>query len=373
MLRLFEDCVDLSEPDSEGWTIVGDLVSSFNQENSSVHSNSIIWFLTSLKTESMVGFGPKTLWHGVQHAVRSFMDMAQRNKIVQSRLDVMVSGRFPASYAMAIAYWIALLTASKKLLPLILAGGSIWHMDGFEYDPDSEVDPVVLAKQRPHIYSTWSKTLRASLEKSDEVFNLELDTTVEESNWSPDILRSLKSGKSDEQEQDDDPLCCSGCNDDYRLLKLGLVEPNWIAFTECTKFQHRYNCTCQEFLQRQGQLHEPPRVERDDSRDDSDSEDEMFHDAESQRGSDGESDSDDQSWLLECDRYIREIENKDTKDPFREAASVLYRSQARLWLGDYEPGQRFCGTCFLRNEGYMNDSVTDNDDFWSSMPMSFSN
>jgi hypothetical protein len=373
MLRLFEDCIDLSEPNSEGWTIVGDLVSSFNQENTSVDSNSIIWFLTSLKTDSTVGFGPKTLWHGLQHAVRSFMNLAQKNMVVQSRFDLMVDGRFPASYAMAIGYWIALLTAGKKLLPMILAGGSIWHMEGFDYDPDSEVDPIILAKQRPYIYSEWSKTLKISLETADEVFNSELDATLEESSWSQDTLQNLKSGKLDECEQGNDPLCCSVCNDDYSLLKLGLVEPRWIAFTECTKFQHRYNCTCQEFLQSQGRLSEPPRIERGNSRDDSDSENESFHDAESQRGSDEESGSDDKTWLLECDRYIREIDNENAKDPFRGAAGLLYRSQARLWLGAYEPGQRLCGTCFLRSEGYMDEEVTDNGDFWSSMPMSFSN
>lgn len=373
MLRLFEDCVDLSEPNSEGWTIVGDLVSSFNQEGSSVYSNSIIWFLTSLKTDSMVGFGPKTLWHGLQHAVRSFVDLAQKNKIVQSRLDLMVDGGFPASYAMAIGYWIALLTAGKKLLPFILAAGSILHMEGFDYDPDSEVDPVILAKQRPSIYSEWSKTLKASLERADEMFNSELGTTLEELNWSQDMLQSFKPSKLEESAQDDDPLRCLVCNDDYNFLKFGLVEPSWIAFTECTRFQHRYNCTCQEFLQSQGRLHKPPHIERDNSRDDSDSENEFFHDAGSQCASDEESDSDGQTWLLECDRYIQEIDSGNSKDPFRDAAALLYRCQTRLWLGAYDPGQRLCGTCFLRGEGYMDEEVIDNEDFWSSMPMSFSN
>jgi hypothetical protein len=366
MLRLFEDCVDLSEPNSEGWTILGDLVSSFNQEGSSVDSNSIIWFLTSLKTESIVGWGPKTLWHGLQHAVRSFVDIAQKNKVVQGQLNVMVDDEFPASYAMAISYWVSLLTAGKRLLPMIVAGGSIWHMEGFDYDPDSEVDPVILAKQRPYIYTEWSKMLRASLEKADEVFSSELATTVKELNWSQDTLKRLKSSKLNEREQDNDPLCCSVCNDDYSLLKLGLVEPSWVAFVECTEFHHRYNCTCQEFLQSQGRLSKLPHIERDNSRDDSDSENEFFYDAE-------ERDSDGQTWLLECNRYIREIDNENVKDPFREIAALLYRSQARLWLGAYEPGQRLCGTCFLRSEGYMDEDATDNGDFWASKPMSFSN
>ncbi|PVH68362.1 hypothetical protein DL98DRAFT_631493 [Cadophora sp. DSE1049] len=374
MLRLFEDCVDLSEPNSEGWTIVGDLVSSFNQESSAVHSNSIIWFLTSLKTDSMVGWGPKTLWHGLQHAVRSFVDMVQKNKVVQGQLNLMVDGKFPESYAMAISYWIALLTAGKELLPMIVAGGSIWHMEGFDYDPNTEIDPVVLAKQRPHIYTEWSKILRASLEKADVVFLSELAATLKELDWSQDKLKILKSRQVDGCEQDDDPFRCSVCKDDYSLLKLGLVEPSWVSFAECTATRHSLKCNCQEFLESQGRLsNKSPQIERDNSRDDSDSENEFFYDAKSQHGTAEESEFDDQTWHLECVRYAQEIDYENAKDPFRRIATLLYRSQARLWLGVYEPGQRLCGTCFLRSEGYMDEDVTDNGDFWSSKPMSFSN
>ncbi|EPE27940.1 Ankyrin repeat-containing protein [Glarea lozoyensis ATCC 20868] len=365
MLRLFEDCVDLSEPDSEGWTIVGDLVSSFNQEDSSVHSNSIIWFLTSLKTDSMVGWGPKTLWHGLQHAVRSFVDIARKNKLVQRQLGLIVGGEFPGSYAMAIGHWVALLTAGKKLLPMIVTGGSIWHMEGFDYDRESEPDPVVLAKMRPYIYTEWSKALRANLERADEVFDTVLATILEELNWSPDKLRSLKFNK---HEQEDHRLRCSTCNDDYSLLKLGLVEPSWIAFVDCTEFQHRYNCTCQEFLQSQGRCSMPPDIGGESSRPDSDSEDDFFYDAGSQHGDVEGSASNDQPWFSECSKYIQEIDNENIHDPFQEVALLLYRCQARLWLGVYEPGQRFCGTCFLRSEGYMDEDVTENGDFGSSRP-----
>ena len=373
MLRLFEDCVDLSEPNSEGWTIVGDLVSSFNQESSAVHSNSIIWFLTSLKTDSMVGWGPKTLWHGLQHAVRSFVDMAQKNKVVQSQLNLMVDRKFPESYAMAISYWIALLATGKELLPMIVAGGSIWHMEGFDYDQDAEVDPVVLAKMRPHIYTEWSKTLRASLERADEVFSSELAATLEELDWSQDVLKILKSSKLKEREQEDDQIRCSRCDDDYSLLRLGLVEPRRIAFVECVESQHRYNCTCKGFLQSQGRLPPSSYVEKGTLQDEYDSENEFFYDAESQSENTEEGNSEDQTWVLECERYIQETNSNNTKDPFRGIAALLYRSQARLWLGSYEPGQRLCGTCFLTSEGYMDDDATDNGDFWSSKPMSFSN
>jgi hypothetical protein len=314
----------------------------------------------------MVGFGPKTLWHGLQHAVRSFMDIAQKNKVVQSRLGLMVGGGFPPSHAMAIALWIALLSTREKLLPFIIAGGCVWHMEGFDFDPESEVDPVQLAKQRPEIYYTWSKILKASLERADKIFDSELDAIIEASNWSHEVFQQLKHNVRGRFKA---WYCCSECNSDYTCLKLGLVEPRRIAFTECTKLQHKSHCDCQEFLESQGQ---PPHSFHDSLHDYS-SDDELFHDAESEQGSEAETEQCEEPWRLKCDKYIREEELEGRNDPYTDVATILYRCQARLWLATYEPGQRLCGTCFLRSEGYMDDDVEDNSAFWSSMPMSFSN
>lgn len=374
MLRFFEDCIDLSEPDSEGWVILGDLVSAFDQEGSSVIGNSIMWFLTAMNADSMVGFGPKALWHGVQHAVRSFINLANRDRVVQDRLDVIVGGKFPEPCASAIAHWMALITAGKKLLPLILEGGSIWHMEGFDYDPDSEVDPVALAKQRPWIYTTWSKTLKSNLENAHKIFASELAATLEIYNWSQAVLQDLKASKLKGNASENHAWRCLSCQDDYSSMKFGLVEPSHIAFVECVKFQHRYNCACEEYIRIRDQSREPTNILINLTAEDLAHDEDIFQDAKSQYESDDESDTGGHPlWHLECERYIAQAEHEDVKDPFRDAASLLYRAQARLWLGDYQPGQRLCGSCFFWSEGYMDEDVENNGDFWPSVPKSFRN
>jgi hypothetical protein len=365
MLRLFEDCIDMSEPESNGWTIISNLVSSFSQEDAPITSNSINWFLRSLKPESMVAFGPKTLWHGLQHAIRSFIYLEQKEKTVKSRLDLHVDGEFPVSYAMAMAHWTALLAIGKKLLPMLLIAGSILHVEGYDYDLESPIDPTVMAKQLPFLYDAWCNALTSSLETVNEVMKSELDLALEEAGWSEDILRELKmiAGKRGNTKEENIQNQCSICHDDYTLLGLGLVEPRWVAFVECTSSKHRYNCSCQDFL---------THINPDD---DSDSDEDAFHDAESDLPDSGQEGALDETapeaWIIECENFIREVDKRKGKDPFQAVAAHLYRTQARVWLGNYEAGELFCGTCFLKSQGYIDEEMKEETDFFSSMPKSF--
>lgn len=175
----------------------------------------------------MVAFGPKTLWHGLQHAIRSFIYLEQKKKTVKSGLDLLVDGDFPASYAMAIAHWTALLAIGKKLLLMLLIAGSILHVEGYDYDFESPIDPTVMAKQLPFLYDAWCNALTSSLETVDEVMKSELDLALEEAGWSEDILRELKmiAGKRGNTKEENIQKHCSICHDDYSLLGIGLVEP----------------------------------------------------------------------------------------------------------------------------------------------------
>jgi hypothetical protein len=376
MLRLFEDCIDMSEPNSDGWTIIADLVSAFNLESVPITSNSVTWFLRSLKPESMVAFGPKTLWHGLQHAIRSFIYLEQKNMVVKNRLNFLIGDDFPESYGMAIAYWIVVLAIGKSLLPMLLAAGAILHIEGYDYDLEKEIDPTLLAKQLPFLYEAWSKALTGSLETVDEVLNSELDVALEETGWSEELLREfkLKLEPPEKTTRTKTKHYCSVCLDDYSLLGHGLVEPMWITFTECARSKHRYNCTCQEFLEhyRISETYQALPDHQSDSVEDSDSGDEAFHDAESDFA-DHEPGSDpfERSWVVECDRIIKQVESDKRKDLFQAAAAHLYCCQARVWLGSYHAGEIVCGTCFFRREGYIDEGLEEDRDFFSSMPSSF--
>ncbi|KAE9374686.1 hypothetical protein N431DRAFT_464918 [Stipitochalara longipes BDJ] len=376
MLRLFEDCIDMSEPNSDGWTIIADLVSAFNLESVPITSNSVTWFLRSLKPESMVAFGPKTLWHGLQHAVRSFIFLEQKNMVVKNRLNIVIGDDFPESYGMAIAYWIVLLAIGKSLLPMLLAAGAILHIEGYDYDLDKEVDPTLLAKQLPFLYDAWCKALTDSLETVDEVLNSELDVALEETRWSEEIFRELKCKfeQSEKTEQTKTKHYCSFCLADYSLLGHGLVEPRWITFIECARSNHRYNCCCPDLLEqyRISGFHQASTNHQSDDAEDSDSEDETFHDAESELADhEPEIDPSKRLWTAECERIIKEVEDDKGKDLFQAAAAHIYCCQARVWLGSYRSGEKVCGTCFFRREGYIDEELKEDKDFFSSMPSSF--
>jgi len=280
----------------------------------------------------------------LQHAIRSFIDLEQKTMVVKSRLDLLVGGDFPVSYGSAIAYWIALLAIGQKLLPTLLAAGSILQVEGYDYDPDTAVDP---AKQLPCLYEAWCKSLTSSLESVDEVLNSELDTVLEEAGWSEDILQELESNsrKAGKIDNANNKRHCSVWRNDYSLLGIGIIEPRWISFTECASSKHRYNYSCQDFLESQGRSGYGHR--NDNMQDESDSDDEAFQDAEAElANTENESDSDESAWTFECNRFIQEIDNGKIKDPVRAVAAHLYRTQARIWLGTNEPGELFCGTCF---------------------------
>ena len=374
MLRLFEDCIDMSEPNSDGWTIIADLVSAFNLESVPITQNSVSWFLRSLKPESMVAFGPKTLWHGLQHAVRSFIYLEQKNMVVKNRLNILIGDDFPQSYGMAIGHWIVLLAIGKSLLPMLLAAGGMLHIEGYDYDLDKDIDPTLLAKQLPFLYDAWSNALTSSLETVDEVLNSELDVALEETSWSEQLLGEFKSKieQSGKTEKIKTKHCCAVCLDDYSLLRYGLVEPRWVTFMECARSNHRYNCCCPEILElhKIAEHHKAPPNQH--NTEDSDSEDETFHDAESELGDrEPQIDPSEHSWTAECEKIIKEVEEKKGKDLFQAAAAHIYCCQARVWLGSYQPGEKVCGTCFFRREGYIDEELKEDRDFFSSMPSSF--
>lgn len=327
----------------------------------------------------MVGFGPKTIWHGLQHAVRSFVDLERQQMVVKNRLDLMVGREFPSSYATAIMYWIVLRAIGNKLLPLLLAAGSFMHIEGYDYDQESEVDPTVLAKHLPYLYDEWCKVFTTSLESTDEVLNLELDAVLEQAGWTEDALRklTLQCNQECENWRSDGQLRCGVCDNNYSILGVGLVQPRWVEFEECTSSGHKQNCVCKEFLQAKQSLglgSQSSNYNGEETQEDSDSDEDTYYNAESEQNLQHlASDLDEYAWMTECDRYRQGAEKDTAKDPFFEVTARLYRTQARKWLGIYEPGELLCGTCFFRREGYVDESGQEGSDFISSMPDSFSN
>ena len=64
---------------------------------------------------------------------------------------------------------------------------------------------------------------------------------------------------------------------------------------------------------------------------------------------------------------IQMLDKTIQSDSFQAAAYQLYRVQGRHWISTYEMGERLCGSCFLRREGYGEGE----DNFFSAIPLWF--
>lgn len=186
------------------------------------------------------------------------------------------------------------------------------------------------------------------------------------------------------------------------------MEPRWIAFAECTKSRHRFDCSCSEFpksylrgritaTQRSAQELDkrcrpddcadvdPLAQERTETGQQSLSGTLASHADDQNQICDSrfdrfpDDDSNDAEIFYDLDHCLEEDENfvidaleYDNSDPFKAIAHHLHCAQGRTWLGSYKPGELVCGNCFLRREGFVSETGKDDDsDYLSSMPPMF--
>ena len=73
MLRLFSDCIELTDAKSDGWTVHAWLKRAYARESVPISQNSITWLLHGTATEEYVEFNASSFWCGLQHAVRTVL------------------------------------------------------------------------------------------------------------------------------------------------------------------------------------------------------------------------------------------------------------------------------------------------------------
>ena len=250
MIRLFLDTMDFSDPTNDGWTIIRPLIKSLSKESTPLASNTIMWFLQQSKAENVITFGPRTIWHGLQHATRSFLHHTNEDEVLQRLGDPELDSSkkmFSKSHAISIARWVALRLTGRRNLPMLIIASSISHFEGFDWIGDGpEPDRPMLEKQLPFLYRTWSDTLKDGLERAEELMATELESTFEQAAWTSDFLRQVYSG-APQSDESSSRQSCANCSDDYTELGTGLIEPFWIAFADCMKSDHRFSCSCSKY------------------------------------------------------------------------------------------------------------------------------
>lgn len=334
MLRLFADCLDLSEPSSEGWIVLCHLAQSSQKEKVPVTHTSVLWMTRLTSTEKFVSMGPKIVWHAVQYVIRAFIGHERNNQIVQNLLDrPKDKGSEGTSRFRAVAHWVALRASQRELLPMVLEVGSLLDLQGFEKKSD-DITPIRRSRMMPAIYATWARKLPSSIERMEHIIALELEELSRKLSWTPDFLLQAVS-KPEKDEQVTANYQCSECSDDYSRLGAGLVEPGWVAFNECTRTSHKFDCKCTEFLR---------------------------HTRAADKSTDVDGSSNLHGEFIRtfeepvsqiCEDYARFHVVDRVSDPLRDAATLLYQAQGRTWQGVYGPNEVLCSTCFLKRELYI--------------------
>jgi hypothetical protein len=376
MLRLFSDCIDISSPSDDGWSVHEWLKRAYAKERVPVSQNSITWLLHLTAKEEYVEFSARTVWCALQHALRSLFahesDTAFFARILAGLDDapaITITSSPP--HTRALGLWLALRVGGREILPMALHACSALQMRGFDWEED-DIPHAQFVKALPDVYGAWCHAVLRNVEKLDEYMRLEFEMCKKDLGW----------GTADTCREDGEmaKILCAGCGDDYTTLSAALVEPASIARAECVRTEHRFKCTCQDSFPPfsfsscssagASAIHTPqlPAYAGSwtssfscdyDSDSDSDS-DSGFFDAEDYF--DSESYLDAEPYPLLCDQ-----------DPapgvFAEIALQLYRAHGRVWMGEYAAGERLCATCFLCREQYVSEDGLGVD--FPAMPDSF--
>jgi hypothetical protein len=354
MIRLFADTLDLTDPSGDGWTVITSLVKALTKESVPMTEISANWLLRLTGSEPIVACGARTLWDGLQHAVRSFLAHQQDSQILVGLLkrdggdsgdadDTDNLGIEMQSLVTAMSHWLALRASQRELLPMIVEAGRFLKMESFDWIDDN-VTPRAYVRGLSAIYATWTNTLPQGIENLhntvEEELEYVLDSLCMDRERLKDAIRAAE--KEDGCVAQKNLTVCSDCKDSYVKLGAGLVQPRMIAFDECWKTGHKRTCECEAYLSSIGVTGSTYVTQSEGEDSESEVDEEFFAD-----------DGDDALLDRLCQVY-NNARLKDTRaNPFQDAATLLYRAQGRMWLSSYETMEVLCATCFLKREQYI--------------------
>ncbi|KAI4630290.1 hypothetical protein J4E80_001224 [Alternaria sp. BMP 0032] len=357
MLRLFCECIDIADADSDGWTVHDWLKRAYARERVPISRNSITWLLHLTVNEEYVEFSARNIWSALQHAMRSVLNHSRHNNYIQQILGLSHEERSRVSkrHLDAIGSWLALRASGRVVLPMVVNAGSFLQMKGFDWMEDNLTHKQFL-QALPSIYSAWCNAVLDCIEQLKVYLREELDRYLCQLGITRKafvgVLTQTKdiphgAGKSSR-------TACTHCGDDYSPFAGGLVEPTRIAVTECVKSGHNSNCVCDTIQKGSTILEElqdyTGMLQTDHTDDDPQSDDEFF-DAQPHVFND------------------TDLQTKPTSNMFTDIATLLYSAQGRIWLGEHSIGERLCSTCLLLKEKYIGEDGLSAD--FPPMPRSF--
>jgi len=359
MLRLFNECIDIADADSDGWTVHDWLKRAYARERVPISRNSITWLLHLTVNEEYVEFSARNIWSALQHAMRSVLNHARHSSYLEQILSLSRDERLKVSkrHLDALGSWLALRVSGRVVLPMVVNAGSFLQMKGFDWMEDNLTHKQFL-QALPSIYSAWCTAVLDCIEQVKAHMREELDKYLCQLGMTRDaFVRALTHTSSipaDANPGMTPSTACSHCGDDYGPLACGLVEPARIAVTECVKTAHSSDCVCDNIHKDFTACEKLPEytgayeMGEDNGNTDTDNE---FFDAQPHIFND------------------TDLKANPESNMFTDIATLLYSAQGRIWLGEHSVGERLCSTCLLLKEKYIGEDGLSAD--FPPMPRSF--
>jgi hypothetical protein len=344
MLRLFSDCIDLSDSTSDGWTVHEWLKRTFARERVPVSQNSTTWLLQATAKEQYVELTPRIAWCGLQHAIRSILCHAQHGRLLEQILDLSDTERqlISQKHMDSVSSLIALRVSGRVLLPMALTAGSFLQIPGFDWVQD----PMTYAQYMqalPSIYTAWCQTVLECVENLESYMRLEFRQCLLQLGWNRnrflDAISYTNAAVAGNQRKIQEGAC-TRCDTDYDSFPDALIMPAWTAVSECVRTGHTFDCACLKASERDlsTMLTEPQEYTgvylADDDAESSDL-DEIFYDAKP------------------CVFSGSILESQFRPGIFSSIITLLYRAQGRAWMREYSISEQLCATCLLHQEHYI--------------------
>jgi hypothetical protein len=359
MLRLFYDCIDIADADSDGWSVHDWLKRAYARERVPISRNSITWLLHLTVNEEYVEFSARNIWSALQHALRSVLNHARHSNYLEQILCLSDDQRSKVSrrHLDALGSWLALRVSGRVVLPMIVNAGSFLQMRGFDWMEDN-LTHRQFVQALPNIYSAWCNALLDCIEQVRAYLREELDGCLCQLGTTRHaLIRALTQTKGISHNASVGNLpstACTHCKDDYGPFACLLVEPARIAVTECVKSGHNSDCVCDKIQKdptTSEQFQEYTGVFQMEDNDDDTYADDEFFDAQPHLFND------------------TDLQTRPMSNIFTDIATLLYSAQGRIWLNEYSVGERLCSTCLLSKEKYIGEDGLSTD--FPPMPKSF--
>lgn len=338
MLRLFSDCIDLSDSQGEGWNVHTWLKRAYAQEKVPISKNSITWLFHSTANEEYVELAGSQLWAGLQHAVRTVLGHERQNNFLQRILRISEKSLSDQEQITVntLSQLLAFGVLGQVLLPLVLGAGAFLQVRGFDWIEDDMTHRQYL-RILPSMYTAWCKSLLDCIDNLEKYIESELNQYLQSLGWTRSQLLHTLSDENMSSDQTHNDRCTQ-CNTSYTHLPDMLLAPVRITLEECAQTYHQFDCTCEilydplasptseDIPPYQGRCSTQTRIEDDDDDDD------FFHDAK---------------------YYLDNVQpGPPSTGMFSTLATLLYRAHGRHWMSEYTPDERLCLSCFFVRERY---------------------